>query len=259
MLGAIVGDVLGSIHEHNPIKTKNFELLNANCVFTDDTVMTVAVADSLMNGTPYVESLQMWGSSYPSAGYGCWFNEWIYSDSPEPYNSFGNGSAMRSSSVGWLFDDDTSVLKEAEKSAVITHNHPEGIKGAQAVALGVFLGRTGNTKKGIQDKLEVCFNYDLGQKLDRIRPLYTHDLTCQGSVPQAIIAFLESDDFEDAIRNAISLGGDADTQACIAGALAEAYYMIIPDQIKQFVLNKLTPDISEVLNQLHSRTKVVLN
>ena len=123
MLGAIVGDVLGSIHEHNPIKTKNFELLNANCVFTDDTVMTVAVADSLMNGTSYVESLQMWGSSYPSAGYGCWFNEWIYSDSPEPYNSFGNGSAMRSSSVGWLFDDDTSVLKEAEKSAVITHNH----------------------------------------------------------------------------------------------------------------------------------------
>lgn len=151
MLGAIVGDVLGSIHEHNPIKTKNFELLNANCVFTDDTVMTVAVADSLMNGTPYVESLQMWGSSYPSAGYGCWFNEWIYSDSPEPYNSFGNGSAMRSSSVGWLFDDDTSVFKEAEKSAVITHNHPEGIKGAQAVALGVFLGRTGNTKNKIRD------------------------------------------------------------------------------------------------------------
>ena len=139
MLGAIVGDVLGSIHEHNPIKTKNFELLNANCVFTDDTVMTVAVADSLMNGAPYVESLQMWGSSYPSAGYGCWFNEWIYSDSPEPYNSFGNGSAMRSSSVGWLFDDETSVFKEAENSAVITHNHPEGIKGAQAVALGVFL------------------------------------------------------------------------------------------------------------------------
>ena len=259
MLGAIVGDVLGSIHEHNPIKTKNFELLNANCVFTDDTVMTVAVADSLMNGTPYVESLQMWGSSYPSAGYGCWFNEWIYSDSPEPYNSFGNGSAMRSSSVGWLFDDDTSVYKEAEESAVITHNHPEGIKGAQAVALGVFLGRTGNTKNEIQDKLEVCFNYDLGQKLDQIRPLYTHDLTCQGSVPQAIIAFLESNDFEDAIRNAISLGGDADTQACIAGALAEAYYMNIPDKIKQFVLNKLTPDISEVLNQLHSRTKVVLN
>ena len=259
MLGAIAGDVLGSIHEFHPIRTKNFILLNPECVFTDDTVMTAAVADSLMNKIPYVESLQMWGRKYPRAGYGGWFKEWIHSDLPKPYNSFGNGSAMRCSSIGWLFDDEDSVLEEAKESAEITHNHPEGIKGAQAVALGVMLGRQGSTKLEIQEKLEACFNYDLDQKLDQIRPLYTHDLTCQGSVPQAIIAFLESNDFEDAIRNAISLGGDADTQACIAGALAEAYYMIIPDQIKQFVLNKLTPDISEVLNQLHSRTKVVLN
>jgi len=259
MLGAIVGDVLGSIHEYNPIKTKKFKLMNAKCVFTDDTVMTVAVADSLMNGKSYVESLQMWGSSYPLAGYGGWFNKWIYSDFPEPYNSFGNGSAMRCSSIGWLFDDEDSVLMEAEKSAAITHNHPEGIIGAQAVTLGVLMGRQGFSKKEIKEKLESLVGYNLSQKLEQIRPRYSFDVTCQGSVPQAIIAFLESKDFEDAIRNAISLGGDADTQACIAGALAEAYYMIIPDQIKEFVIKKLTPDIFNVIHQLHSRTKVILN
>ena len=201
MLGAIVGDVLGSIHEHNPIKTKNFELLNANCVFTDDTVMTVAVADSLMNGTPYVESLQMWGSSYPSAGYGGWFSKWLNSDFPTPYNSFGNGSAMRCSSVGWLFDDEESVLDEAKESAEVTHNHPEGIKGAQAVALGVMLCRQGSTKLEIQEKLEDLFDYDLSQTMEQVKFNYSFDVTCQGSVPQAITAFLESEDFEDAIKN----------------------------------------------------------
>ena len=259
MLGAIAGDVLGSIHEFNPIKKKKFELLNPNCVFTDDTVMTVAVADSLMNDVPYVESLQTWGNNYPSSGYGGWFNKWIHSEFPKPYNSFGNGSAMRCSSVGWLYDDEDSVLNEAKESAKITHNHPEGIKGAQAVALGVVMGRMGNTKLEIQDRLESLFDYDLSQKLVQIRRNYAHDVTCQGSVPQAIIAFLESEDFEDAIRNAISLGGDADTQACIAGALAEAYYMKIPEQIKQFVLTRITPDILEVLHQLEVRTKIVLN
>ena len=146
MLGAISGDVLGSVYEFDPIKSKDFELLGADCFFTDDTVMTIAVADSLMNGRDYVETLQMWAQKYPRAGYGGWFNKWIYEDFPEPYNSFGNGSAMRSSSVGWLFDDEDAVLKEAEKSAEITHNHPEGIKGVQAVALGVLMGRKGCLK-----------------------------------------------------------------------------------------------------------------
>ena len=259
MLGAIAGDVLGSIHEFNSIKTKKFELLNAGCVFTDDTVMTVAVADSIMIGVPYVESLQKWGREYPRAGYGGWFNKWIHQDDPKPYNSFGNGSAMRCSSVGWLFDDEESVLEEAKKSAEITHNHPEGIKGAQAVALGVLMGRMGSTKIEIEDKLESLFDYDLNQKLSHIRPNYSFDVTCQGSVPQAIIAFLESEDFEDAIRNAISLGGDADTQACIAGALAEAHYMSIPDHIKEFVLEKITPDLSYVTNEFLYRTRIVLN
>jgi len=259
MLGAIAGDVLGSIHEFHPIRTKNFILLNPECVFTDDTVMTVAVADSLMNKIPYVESLQNWGRKYPRAGYGGWFKEWIHQDDPKPYNSFGNGSAMRCSSVGWLLDDEESVLEEAKESAEITHNHPEGIKGAQAVALGVMLGRQGSTKLEIQEKLEALFNYDLSQTLDQIRLNYSFDVTCQGSVPQAIISFLESEDFEDAIKNAISLGGDADTQACIAGALAEAFYMNVPQQIREFVLTRITPDILEVLDQLNLRTKIVIN
>ena len=161
MLGAISGDVLGSVYEFDPIKSKDFELLGADCFFTDDTVMTIAVADSLMNGRDYVETLQMWAQKYPGAGYGGWFNKWIYEDFPEPYNSFGNGSAMRSSSVGWLFDDEDAVLKEAEKSAEITHNHPEGIKGVQAVALGVLMGRKGCSKKEIRKKLETGFGYDL--------------------------------------------------------------------------------------------------
>jgi ADP-ribosylglycohydrolase len=259
MLGAIAGDILGSIHEFHPIKTKNFDLLNSECVFTDDTVMTAAVADSLMNKIPYVESLQMWGRKYPRAGYGGWFSKWIDSDFPKPYNSFGNGSAMRCSSVGWLFEDEGSVLEEAKKSAEVTHNHPEGIKGAQAVALGVMLCRQGSTKLEIQEKLEDLFDYDLSQTMEQVKFNYSFDVTCQGSVPQAITAFLESEDFEDAIKNAISLGGDADTQACIAGALAEAFYMKIPDQIKEFVLTRITPDILDVLHQLHVRTKIVIN
>jgi ADP-ribosylglycohydrolase len=259
MLGAIAGDILGSIHEFHPIKTKNFDLLNSECVFTDDTVMTAAVADSLMNKIPYVESLQMWGRKYPRAGYGGWFSKWIDSDFPKPYNSFGNGSAMRCSSVGWLFEDEGSVLEEAKESAEVTHNHPEGIKGAQAVALGVMLCRQGSTKLEIQEKLEDLFDYDLSQTMEQVKFNYSFDVTCQGSVPQAITAFLESEDFEDAIKNAISLGGDADTQACIAGALAEAFYMKIPDQIKEFVLTRITPDILDVLHQLHVRTKIVIN
>jgi ADP-ribosylglycohydrolase len=237
------------------MKTKKFELLEKNSHFTDDTVMTVAVADSVMNGVPYLESLQKWGRKYPRAGYGSWFKKWIHLEKPMPYNSFGNGSAMRCSSIGWLFDDEESVLNEAKKSAEITHNHPEGIKGAQAVALGVLMGRMGSSKKETKEKLESLFDYDLSQKLEQIRPSYTFDSTCQGSVPQAIIAFLESTDFEDAIRNSISLGGDADTQACITGSLAEAHYKIIPAEISSFVRWRIEDDLLAVLDQFNSITK----
>ncbi len=255
MLGAIIGDVLGSTFEFYPMKTKKFELLDNKSHFTDDTVMTVAVADSIMNEVPYTESLQQWGRKYPRAGYGGWFRKWIHQDDPKPYNSFGNGSAMRCSSVGWLLDDEESVLDEAKKSAEITHNHPEGIKGAQAVALGVLMGRKGSSKKEIKGKLEKLFGYNLNQKLEQIIPSYTFDSTCQGSVPQAIIAFLESTDFEDAIRNAISLGGDADTQACITGSLAEAHYQNIPEEISSFVRWRIEDDLLAVMAKFNSITK----
>ena len=255
MLGAIAGDVLGSSFEFYPMKNKKFELLEKNSHFTDDTVMTVAVADSIMNKIPYVESLQMWGRKYPRAGYGGWFKKWIHQDDPKPYNSYGNGSAMRSSSIGWLLDDEVSVLREAGKSAEITHNHPEGIKGARSVALGVLMGRKGSSKKEIKQKMESLFNYDLSQKIDDIRANYTFNPTCQGSVPQAIIAFLESKDFEDAIRNSISLGGDADTQACITGSLAEAFYKNIPDEIASFVKWRIENDLLAVLDQFNSIKK----
>ena len=255
MLGAIIGDVLGSTFEFYPMKTKKFELLDNKSHFTDDTVMTVAVADSIMNEVPYVESLQSWGRKYPRAGYGGWFRKWIHLDDPEPYNSFGNGSAMRCSSVGWLFYDEESVLEEAKKSAEITHNHPEGIKGAQSVALGILMGRKGRSKKEIKEKIESLFDYDLSQKLEQIKQDYTFDSTCQGSVPQAIIAFLESTDFEDAIRNSISLGGDADTQACITGSLAEAYYKDIPYEIASFVKWRIEDDLLAVMDQFNSITK----
>ena len=254
MLGAIVGDVLGSTFEFYPTKTKKFELLDKNSCFTDDSVMTVAVADSIMNGVPYEKSLQSWGRNYPRVGYGGWFNTWIHLDDPKPYNSFGNGSAMRCSSIGWLLDDEESVLEEAKKSAEVTHNHPEGIKGAQAVALGVMMGRKGRSKEEVKEKLESLFGYDLSQRLDNIRLNYTFNPTCQGSVPQAIIAFLESTDFEDAIRNSISLGGDADTQACITGSLAEAYYKSIPDEIASFVKWRIEDDLLAVIDQFNSIT-----
>ena len=255
MLGAIIGDVLGSTFEFYPMKTKKFELLDNKSHFTDDTVMTVAVADSIMNQVPYVESLQKWGRKYPRAGYGGWFRKWIHQEDPRPYNSFGNGSAMRCSSIGWLFDDEKSVLEEAKKSAEITHNHPEGIKGAQSISLGVLMAREGRSKKEIKEKIESLFDYDLSQKLEQIIPGYSFDSTCQGSVPQAIIAFLESKDFEDAIRNAISLGGDADTQACITGSLAEAYYKDIPDEIASFVKWRIEDDLLAVMAQFNSITK----
>ena len=259
MFGAIAGDILGSVHEFNPVKTKDFELFGPDCSFTDDTVMTVAVAEAAMHHGSYVDALQAWGRKYPFAGYGSWFGKWIFSETPEPYNSFGNGSAMRVSSIGWLYDEEKRILEEASKSAQITHNHPEGIKGAQAIALGIFLARNGATKPQIKEKLESTFGYGLSRTLDQIRPGYFFDVTCPGSVPQAIIAFLESSDFEDAIRNAISLGGDADTQACISGALAEAHYLGVPKDIQEFAMKRITPEMLEVLNDFQERVRVTLN
>lgn len=232
MIGAICGDIIGSRFEEFNYKNKTdmfkshtFDLFNEDSKFTDDTVLTCAVADCLINGKPYAETFMEYGKKYPDAGYGNSFRTWLKIGDLQSYSSFGNGSAMRVSPVGWFFNDMETVLQEAERSAIPTHNHPEGIKGAQAVALAVFMARNvTNTKDKIKQAITEKFGYDLSRTLDEIRPTYKFDSGCEFTVPEAIIAFLESNSYESAIRNAISLGGDADTLACIAGAIAEAFY-----------------------------------
>lgn len=239
MLGAIAGDIIGSVYEWQPIKTTHFRLFHPLCRFTDDTVLTVALADSLLHGTPYVDLLKNYYRSYPHAGYGGSFHEWARSDDPRPYNSWGNGSAMRVSPVGFAFGTIDEVLDQAKRSAEVTHDHPEGIKGAQAIASAIFLARSGNSKEQIKGYIESQFGYDLDTPLDEIRPRYCFEVSCRGSVPQAIRAFLESDDFERAVRLAVSLGGDSDTLACMAGGIAQAFYGGVPEAIGRRVFEVL--------------------
>lgn len=246
MIGSIAGDIIGSVYEHSQIKTKDFPLFHPRCVFTDDTVLTVAVADAILTGCPYQLSVREIGRRYPGAGYGGSFIDWLHSDHPQPYNSWGNGSAMRVSPVGFAFDTKNEVLKEARKTAEISHNHPEGIKGAQATALSVFLARTGREKEEIRMEISQRFGYNLKRTVDDIRPTYSFDISCQGTVPEAIIAFLDSISYEDAVRNAISLGGDSDTLACITGGIAEAFYGDVPTTIRAKVHECLTPDLREI-------------
>lgn len=247
MLGAIAGDIIGSVYEFNNIKTADFPLFGKRSRFTDDTVLTVALADSILYGVSYVDKIIEYYHIYPDCGYGGRFIKWAESGSREPYNSFGNGSAMRVSPVGWAYDTLQMVLNEAGRSAAVTHNHPEGVKGAQSVAAAVFLARKGSTRKEIKDFVTKRFNYDLSRTLDQIRPVYRFDETCQGSVPQAIIAFLESDDYEDAIRKAVSIGGDSDTIACITGGIAEAFYGPVPDAIAKQALSLLDDRLRNIV------------
>ena len=243
MIGAIAGDIIGSVYERFPIKRKDFQLFHPHCRFTDDTVLTVAVADAILTGRPYLESIQAFGRRYPGAGYGGFFIRWLLSSEPQPYNSWGNGSAMRVSPVGFALDTEDAVLQQARLSAEITHNHPEGIKGAQATALAVFFGRTEHSKEQIRTRLSEQFGYDLNRTVNDIRPAYKFDVSCQGTVPEAVVAFLDSDSYEDAVRNAISLGGDSDTLACITGGMAEAFYGGVPDHIRAKVQECLPPDL----------------
>ncbi len=243
MIGAIAGDIIGSVYEHYPIKTKDFPLFGPHCRFTDDSVLTVAIADSIINDRSYAESVREIGRRYPGAGYGGSFMQWLHSHDPQPYNSWGYGSAMRVSPVGFAFATEEEVLYQAKKTAEISHNHPEGIKGAQATALAVFLARTVHDKEEIRKQIIQRFGYDLDRGVDDIRPTYTFDVSCQGTVPEAIIAFIDSQSYEDAIRNAISLGGDSDTLACIAGGIAEAFYGAVPSHIQIKVEEFLTPDL----------------
>lgn len=253
MLGAIAGDIIGSIYEFNNIKTKDFPLFSNSCFFTDDTVLTVAIADRLLNGGEYVDLFKQYHDQYPHAGYGGKFQLWAKSNSKEPYNSFGNGSAMRVSPVGFAFNDIDTVLIEAKHSAECTHNHPEGIKGAQATAAAIVMARHGFSKSAIKSYIEENFNYNLSQEIAEIRETYQFNETCQKTVPEAIICFLESTDFEDAIRNAISIGGDSDTLACITGGIAEAFYGGVPKNISDRVLTILDEHTRKVTQEFIAR------
>ncbi|HET6604663.1 MAG TPA: ADP-ribosylglycohydrolase family protein [Xanthomonadaceae bacterium] len=247
MIGAIAGDIIGSVYEHSPIKTRDFPLFSAQSGFTDDSVLTVAIADAILSRTPYVDSVQRWGRKYPGAGYGASFHRWLLAPDAGPYNSWGNGAAMRVSAVGFAFPTEDEVLRQAKMTAEITHDHPEGIKGAQATALAVFLARTGSDRETIRARIAALAGYDMERTVDGIRPSYAFDISCQGTVPEAIIAFLDSQSYEDAVRNAVSLGGDSDTLACITGGIAEAFYGGVPDAIRDEVRAALTPDLWSVV------------
>ena len=251
MIGAIAGDIIGSVYEGHPIKTKVFPLFSKHSKFTDDTVLTIAIADAILHKTEYSDSLIQYGRQYPDAGYGMAFYQWIFSHDHHPYNSWGNGSAMRVSPVGFAFDAEAAVLEEAERTAAVSHNHPEGIKGAQATALAIFLARKTRDKRCIQKEIQHRFGYDLDRRLDDIRPGYRFDVSCQGSVPEAVIAFLESEDFEDSIRNAISLGGDSDTIACITGGISQSFYGSVPENIVLGVRRQLPEKMLRIIDRFN--------
>ena len=248
MLGAITGDIIGSYYEFHKIKTKEFELFHPKSKFTDDTVLSMAIAKSIMDKEPYLDNIVDFGLRYFEVGYGGSFKAWLKSDEHLPYNSWGNGSAMRVSPIAWAFDAKVKVLQEARKSAEITHNHPEGIKGAEATALAIFMARKGASKEEIQKRISKDFEYDLSRTVDEIRSTYKFEVSCQKSVPESIICFLDSTSFEDCIRNCVSLGGDADTMGAIAGAIAEAYYGV-PKEIEEKVYGYLSGEFLEILKR----------
>ena len=263
MYGAVLGDIIGSPYEFDRSgKTKDFPLFLPQSRFTDDTVMTIAVADALLDVTPedpddairqkLTASMQRFGRAYPDIGYGAKFFAWLMTDHPRPYSSWGNGSAMRVSAAGWLFDDLNTVLRMARLSAEVSHDHPEAINGAQAVAAAIFLARTRHSKSEIKACTEEIFGYDLSRSCDEIRPGYRHDVSCRGTVPPAITAFLEGTDFEDVIRTAVSLGGDCDTLTCIAGSMAEAFYGV-PEELKTACRRYLPDDLLTVLTRFDAR------
>lgn len=253
MLGAIAGDVIGSVHEYIRTKTKNFPLFVRHSNFTDDSVLTVAVADWILTGGDLIDIFHDYVHTYPGRGYGSMFGDWAMKRSRTPYNSYGNGSAMRVSAVGFAFETMEDVLAYAARSAAVTHDHEHGILGAQATAAAVFLARKYRDKDRLRDYITKEFPYDLNRRLDEIRPEYTFNETCYRTVPEALISFLESTSYEDAIRNAISLGGDADTLACITGGVAEAYYGAVPPEIADRVTALLDDKMTSVLERFRDR------
>ncbi len=253
MIGAIAGDIIGSVYEWDNIKTKEFVLFSEGCFFTDDTVLTLALADTILTGIPYAENLRRFYHWYPHAGYGGSFRRWANDPDAGPYNSWGNGAAMRISPVGYAYDDLETVQSKAKEFTEITHNHPEGIKGGQATAAAIFLARSWKSKDNIKEFVEQRFQYDLSRHVDEIRPAYTFDVSSQGTVPQAIRAFHDSTDFEDAIRTAVSLGGDCDTLTCITGGIAQAFYWVVPEQIQAKVYEILDDRLGEITRRFMER------
>ncbi|MDF2651515.1 MAG: ADP-ribosylglycohydrolase [Paenibacillus sp.] len=270
MLGAVIGDVIGSVFEWHNTKSTEFKLYDRFTRFTDDTVLTVAIADAILNKKKqsnklfdyyaskrlYANKLRQYARWYPNVGYGQKFEEWVLSNNPKPYRSYGNGSAMRVCPIGFAFSSLEEVMIESRRSALVTHNHRQGIIGAQAVACAVFLARNNKSKDEIQSFIQQRFKYNLKQRLDDIRPNYAFDPSCQGSVPQAIIAFLESTDFEDAIRKAISIGGDSDTIACITGGIAHAYYKEIPKDIISEVMLRLDLKLRQIIGLFNDKYNI---
>jgi ADP-ribosylglycohydrolase len=254
MIGAIIGDIAGSRFEFRNYLHKDFELFNEECRFTDDTVCTIAVADGLLKGIPFGQSLHNWCCRYSRCGYGSLFLNWLYRNSSRPYGSFGNGSAMRVSPCAWVSRERDVVLETAKKSAECTHNHPEGIKGAVCIADCIYLARTGHTKEKIKDVVIHEYHYDLNMTCDSIRKHNPFNATCQVTVPQAIVCFLEGESFEDVIRSAVSIGSDSDTIAAIAGSIAEAFYGI-PDEISEKALQYLNREITDVIEQFFIQYK----
>lgn len=250
MIGAIIGDIFGQPFENKFMKTKDVDLSNLNCTFTDDTVLTVATARAILEKKEFVDMYHMYGMAWPDRGYGGGFKTWLNSKDRLPYNSFGNGSAMRVGPIGFLKNADVdTVMALAKLSAECTHDHPEGVKGAQAIALAIYLANKGLNKAKIRTAITKFFGYDLNFSIAELSRTYVFDCTCQGTVPQAIVCFLESENFEDAIRNAILLGGDTDTIAAMAGGIAQAFYKGIPNWMVNKMDEVLDPRLAAIVKE----------
>ena len=252
MIGAIIGDYVGSAYEFANTKDYNFQLITPESDITDDSIMSIAIAHAICEGKSYESSMRYWGNKYPNpkGSYGGSFGAWLRSENPQPYNSWGNGAAMRVSAIGWAFETLEEVQREAQRSAMCTHNHSEGIKGAMAVASAIYFVRMGKSKEELKQYIETNFGYNLSRKTADIRPTYQFNESCQGTVPEAIICYLESSCFVDAIRLAVSLGGDSDTLACITGSIAEAESSCaIPTELLKATLTSLPTELRNELSK----------